>query len=535
MNRYYYLDSKRNVIGPVLLETLKEMASEGGLSQKDKICKEGEEEWVEFAIAMGRQDAHGIQRLGFKFACPKCSQRISAGIADEGIVTECPACEAVFEVPAPQNEEALAQSLDSVQKKPSRKRLGVLVCILVLTLGVGFILKLGRSEDVESDLYDSFSELMTSQSSRKDSNVLPEEKPHPGGQPIEAEKTNSIKPAEGLGETIVEEDNGQKDQVAKRNFSIAGIRLGMEKEEVVTVLSKVLGSDVVLAVAPKTKRSSSIFVATSRTSSLNQILSDSTFRFSPSGELFGVTLNMKVIEAISGTGNIPTEDFAQQVMSKYGIDQLEIKNLPTRSDVFSQKVYEAQIFNGKKRVRVLIQVISQPKWSDTRLFSLSLVDPLSFGRKRTLLGLELGMSKAQVSAGLRQVFGKGIRFVKSENPKNAKLSKSMNAYDLDIGRAIFGDSSRSFVVFNAEGKLDRVRLNRQLLEEAATGCQEYNLAVFSQEFMSHFDISKMKTILTRDVVRYDFKRGDVFYRFEYGPIARFSIDLFRPANTKAKF
>jgi|GEM_PF-1882239 len=89
---WYYLNESGEVVGPVSEQALKELNVAGSLTEASLVCREGTEDWIGLAEALGTRPSPSVGGESFKFNCPHCDQQIAAEPAQIGVSLQCPAC-----------------------------------------------------------------------------------------------------------------------------------------------------------------------------------------------------------------------------------------------------------------------------------------------------------------------------------------------------------------------------------------------------------------------------------------------------------
>lgn len=546
MNKtYYYLNEARDVLGPVSAETLKELQkvgvlgvtaqiceqgtetwlqfsdvfpdeipsskAVGGVTDDTQVCREGSEDWINLAaVAENTGSAKSPAATTLSFSCPHCEQHIAASAEQSGLSTQCPKCGGDIQVPNFGQEQMPApqvrQKLPTGHQKKSGKRALIygaagLLSILVI-LAVVLVIN-SRSGDKPG----------TEQAGQTDA-------PEQTVEDASAGKQTGMDSAAGSD---------------LKKWRIAGVHLGMSKDQVLNVLRESLDSTVSLEKTGVSNDDLQIYQpkTLSKDVLLKQQLKNSKFSFSRDGHLNSIVIDLEIIKKISNLEALETKEFAQQVIRQYGLPQLDIDQVRPGFSDESHTVYEAFVPFGSKNIVVSITDIHGQNVFSERRLKVALVEPLSFGPKGSLFGLRFGMNKKQVEDILKSILGPQIELKTSTNVENQELPESLAAYDIHGGKSTLGTSYMSFVVFNKSGELEEISFNADELERL-TSCNSYHASNFGRVFMQHFGITKMQKKQAGDSINYKYNEDGTMLMFTDSFSEGYSIYVLTRDN-KAKF
>lgn len=318
-----------------------------------------------------------------------------------------------------------------------------------------------------------------------------------------------------------------------RKWRIAGVHLGMQKEEVVKAFTGSLGSGFSLEKSKTSHKNLTRFIPILETADgrLRNGLRKSHFYFDENFALRKMCLHLNVVLKVSGLEKLGTKPFAEQLMHQFGLDELQTGLWPTSSNSV-RVIHEAIVPSGSEFILVSVEDVRGSAGAD-RYVTVARVEPLTFGEPDTVFGLKMEMTKAQVLSILKARFGDQTRLEKSRNIKNQEIPKTLTAYDIITKFDSMGTGMRSFVVFTQKGELREVFFNSDLLEEVSS-CKEYAPTSFGQFFMAHFGLPKLNIQNRGSSIKYEHSDLEFIHIFELDAHQGYSIYVIHKTS-KVKF
>ena len=149
---WYYLNDAREVVGPIVESTLAQLRSIDCLDDNAQVCREGSEDWISLAEALGTAANSNLNPTGgcdaVTFGCPHCNQQIAADSATLGIPNQCPACGMAIQVSV---SKVTHQKILPARKGKNMSLILVIICGLALGIGgVFFVTSKHDREEVAS-------------------------------------------------------------------------------------------------------------------------------------------------------------------------------------------------------------------------------------------------------------------------------------------------------------------------------------------------------------------------------------------------
>jgi hypothetical protein len=527
MNWFYFTEAGE-VVGPLSEETLGELHAIGRLAATTQVCREGSEDWISLAEALGNFTA--TPAGGGESVLPSAAPTVINTLPQSRQTPGSP-----LNVQHAARQVRFQRGGTTRQATPPRStgKKGALImgAIAVFAAVVAFVF-LSKPKKSSPDLVSTQQSEAEQKKSTQDVPLpkVPEKKEEPSDAREKALANKRREAPQKVGNT-------EQKAVVRTDLNkwrISGVHLGMSKEQVVKTLAESLGPGLQLE-KEKTSRNNLTRYTPKLEGADGRLgigLSESHFYFAEDERLQEIILDFEVIKKSSGLSELGTKPFAQQLMQQLGISELKSNSLPVTRKGVVHLLHEAIIPSGSDCIRVAIQEIDN-EGLISRQVEIGQVKPLSFGKAGTLFGLQMGMPRNEVTATLKTLLGNNTTLVEGNNIKNQELPTGLTAYDIIAKRDTLGTGERGFVVFDKNGRLCEIFFNSDQLYELSS-CQGYAPKSFGPVFMSHFNLGKMDVEANTDQVKYKHSDVDFIYIFMLDAYTGYSIYIIKQQN-KVKF